>query len=250
MYLLLIFFLILIIPFLVMPGHITAGKKSPYEAIVSSVLIICCGAVIVFMAASMLGKGVFSQLHDFVVDISKVAANDPMVIKALKFENLSAAERVTMVTKVYDAALKLLPSFIVMAGTIVSYIAYIILSKSLSKRSAVKLLPRFREFSFPSGMVLALIIMYMVSWLLTSSGTFSDNSFYVNIDVLFDFVFFIQGMSVVFMLFYVKRIPKAFALILSILMWYIFIGRTIFVMLGMLDLILGFKARMLIKNRK
>ena len=250
MYLLVIFFLILIIPFLVMPKHITANKKSPYEVIVISVLFICCASVLMFMTASMIGKGVFSQRHDFVVDISKMAANDPMVTKALKFEDLSDGERTAMVIKVYDAALKLIPSCIVMMGTIVSYIAYIILSRSLNKRAPVKLMPKFREFTFPNGAVVGLIIMYMLSWLLTSTGTFSDNSFYVNIDVLFDFIFFIQGMSVIFMLFYVKRIPKVFALILSVFMWYIFIGRTIFVMLGMFDLILGFKARLLINNSK
>ena len=109
-------------------------------------------------------------------------------------------------------------------------------------------MPKFREFSVPSGAVFVLIGIYLLVWMLTATETFSDNSYYVNIDLLFDFVFFLQGMSAVFMLFYLKRIPSGFALVLCIVLWNIYIGRTMIVVIGMFDVIFGLKGKMLANN--
>lgn len=250
MYLLLIFLLTIVIPFIVIPKRISAGKKLPYEVVGVSVLTICISAVVVFMVASMAGKGVFSQLHETIAEVSKMAANDPVMVKALKMEALSESERVSMLIKAYDMVLKLIPSFILIVGTLVSYFSYVVLSKSMAKRAEVKLMPKFREFAFPGGAVMALIIMYMISWMMMISGDSSDSSFYMNMDMIFDFMFFIQGMSVIFMLFYVKHIPKALGVILSLVMWNIILGRTMFIMIGMFDLIMGFKIRLLLNSRR
>lgn len=250
MYLLIIMLMTLLIPFVVMPRHITKADQSPYEVIVKSVMAVCAAAATVFMIAGMMGDGVFTQLYKSVEEFSAVAANDANVIKALKLEDTAEADRAGMIAKFYGEALKVLPACIFMLGTIISYIAYIILSRSLNKRSPVNLMPKFREFTFPNGVVMALITIYLITWIMTTSGTFADNSFYLNIDALFDFIFFIQGASVFFMLFYVKRIPKAAAFVLSLLMWYIFIGRTAVVMLGMFDLMFGLKLKMLKNNNR
>lgn len=248
MYLLIIMLMTLFIPFIIMPNYISRADKSPYEIVVKSVMFICAAAAIAFMTAGMTGDGVFTQLYKSVEEFAKAAAQDANVIKSLHLEETAEAERAGMVVKLYGEALKMLPACIFMMGTIISYIAYIILSRSLNKRSPVNLMPRFREFTFPNSAVMALVIVYMFVWIMTTEGTFSDNSFYLNIDVLFDFVFFIQGASVIFMLCYVKRIPKAAAFIFSLAMWYIFVGRTAVVMLGMFDLIFGFKLKMLKSN--
>lgn len=250
MYLLIIMLMTLFIPFIIMPNYISKADRSPYEVIVRSVIFICAAAAITFMTAGMTGDGVFTQLYKSVEEFAGVAAQDDNVIKALHLGKIAEAERANMVAKLYGEALKLLPACIFMLGTIISYIAYIILSRSLNKRSPVNLMPRFREFTFPNGAVMALVMVYMFVWIMTTSGTFADNSFYLNIDVLFDFVFFIQGSSVIFMLCYVKRIPKVAAFIFSLAMWYIFIGRTAVVMLGMFDLIFGFKFKMLKNNTR
>lgn len=249
MYLLIIFFLILIIPFLVMPKYIT-GHKPPYEAVIMSDIIICAVAALTFMIQGMTGEGMFTQLHNAVQDVVGIVANDSSVIKLLGIEELGSSERTELVGRLYDEAFKLIPVVVLMFGAIMSYIAYIIVSRSLSKRSAVVLMPRFREFMLPGGAIFVVIGFYMLVWLLTVSGTFESNSYYLNIDLLFDFIFFVQGMSVVFMLFYLKRIPKGFALVVCLILWYIYIGRTILVVIGMFDVIFGLKGKMIINNGK
>ena len=54
----------------------------------------------------------------------------------------------------------------------------------------------------------------------------------------------------IFMLVYVKHIPKGFALALTIILWYIYTARSIVVMLGIFDLIFSFKYRLLYHESK
>lgn len=244
MQLLIIFFIVLVIPFLVMPKYIYDKRRGPYEAVIMSDIVVCAAVTIFLMIQSATGDGLFTQLHDAIAGTVKMMAGDANVIKAFGMEELTSAERVTALSELYDEVLKLLPMNIFIAGAIVSYIAYILLSRSLAKRGPVELMPKLRDFNFPRRAVIAMLTAYLLVWMLTATEGFSDNSFFVNIDMMFDFFFFLQGMSVIFLLFYLKRIPKGFALILCIVLWYIYIGRTIVVVIGMFDLIAGLKIRM------
>ena len=250
MYLLMILFITVVAPFLVMPRYITKGGRNPYDVVLISVITICAAAAVIFMGASMVGDGVLSQLHGSVEEISKAAAQDPTVIKALKLESHDMAERVKLLTAVYDEALKLIPACIMILSCLTSYIAYLILSKSLSRRGEVSRMPRFREFDMPNTAVFVLVAIYMIVWLATMTGSVENSAFYTNMDLLFDFVMYLQGASVLFMLFYVKHIPKGFALALTIVLWNIYMGRSIIVMLGIFDLIFSFKYRLLYHESK
>ena len=66
---------------------------------------------------------------------------------------------------------------------------------------------------------------------------------YVNMDLIFDFVLSLQGISVVFMLFHMKKLPKTIAVIVIVILWGTYMGRWLLVLLGMFDIILGLKIR-------
>ena len=66
-------------------------------------------------------------------------------------------------------------------------------------------------------------------------------------DMLFNFVFSIQGVSVVLMFCHMKRVPKAVGVVIAVVMWMIYVGRMALLIIGMFDLILGLKRR--IKGR-
>ncbi len=119
--------------------------------------------------------------------------SDPTVVKALNLESHDMAERVKLLVAVYDAALKLIPACIMILACATSYIGYLILSKSLSRRGEVKRMPRFREFDVPNTAVFVLVGIYMIVWLLSMTGFIENNAFYTNMDLLFDFVMYLQG---------------------------------------------------------
>lgn len=245
MYLLMILFIAVIAPFMLMPRRITKIGTDPYEIVLISVASICGAAALIFMVASMTGDGVASQLQSSIEEFAKAAANDPTVVKALKLESHDTAERVKLLTTLYSEALKLIPTCIMIISCLTSYAGYLLLSKSLSRRGAVNRMPRFREFNVPNTAVFVLVAIYIIVWLMTMTGSGEGSGFYINVDLMFDFIFYIQGASVIFMLFYVKRIPKGFALVLALILWYIYMARTIVVTIGIFDLIFGIKHRLL-----
>lgn len=243
MYLLLIYFLIPIIPLIVMPRYIISHKMSPYRTVLQAVIIIMAAAAVIFMAASLSGQGIFSQMHELTKDMSKEFANNPMIVDAFKQTEVSEADRIKMFEQIYDQAFKVLPACIMVMGAVAAYIEYIIISNIMSRRKQVEKMPKFRYFSFPNSAFMGIVGMYFASWVLTRTGVLPNDMLYMNMDVIFDFAFALQGISVVMMFCHMKRIPKALGVVAAIVLWMTLIGKTLLVMLGMLDMVFGFKER-------
>lgn len=243
MYLLLIYFLILVIPLIIMPRYIKSAAMSPYRTVLQATMIIAAAAAVVFMAAAMTGEGVFAQIQGLIEVVSKEAANNQLIVDAFDMASASDAQRTELISQLYKNMFSLMPAYIMVIGAIVSYIEYIIISGVMSRRRQVMRMPKFREFSFPNRAAMGIICMYLLAWILTEAGAFGDDMMYRNIDFLFDFAFAIQGVSVVLMFCHMKRMPKALGVIAAIIMWITLIGKMVLVMLGMLDMIFGFKGR-------
>ena len=248
MYLLLIYFLILVVPIAVMPGYIRTGKMSPYRTVMQATLIVTVMTVIVFMVASMTGEGIFAQLQELIDDMAKELAKNPMIEDSLNLASVSKADRVEVISAIYKSAFAVMPATIMAMSVVVSYIEYIIISKIMSRRvTTVRRMPKFREFTWPGSALMGIMGMYLLSWLLTKTGVFADSMVYMNIDFLFNFMFSLQGVSVVLMFCHMKRIPKAIGIIAAVILWMTYFGRKALLIIGMIDLIFGIKKR--IKGR-
>ncbi len=106
---------------------------SPYRTVMQATLIVTVMTVIVFMVASMTGKGVFAQLQELIDDMAKELANNPMVEDSL---NLASVSKVTdeFISGLYKSAFAVMPATIMAMSAVVSYIEYIIISKIMSRR--------------------------------------------------------------------------------------------------------------------
>lgn len=247
MYLLLIYFLILVVPVAVMPRYIKSGSASPYRIVLYGTIGTAAAIVIVFMAASMSGQGIFAQISGMIETMAAELAKNPMVAETLGMASASQAERTKMLTQLYDNVFAVMPACLMILGLVVSYVEYIIISRIMTRRFQVKRMPKFREFSWPGSAFMGVMGMYLISWVLTATGVFADNMVYMNMDMLFNFVFSIQGVSVVLMFCHMKRVPKAAGVVIAVVMWMIYVGRMALLIIGMFDLILGLKRR--IKGR-
>ena len=244
MYLLLIYFLILVVPIAVMPGYIRTGKMSPYRTVMQATLIVTVMTVILFMVASMTGEGIFAQLQELIDDMAKDLAKNPMIEDSLNLASVSKADRVEVISAIYKSAFAVMPATIMAMSVVVSYIEYIIISKIMSRRVAtVRRMPKFREFTWPGSALMGIMGMYLLSWLLTKTGVFADSMVYMNIDFLFNFMFSLQGVSVVLMFCHMKRIPKAIGIIAAVILWMTYFGRMALLIVGMIDLVFGIKKR-------
>lgn len=248
MYLLVIYFLILVVPIAVMPKSIKAGTLSPYRIVMNSTITITAATVIVFMIATISGQSVFAQIQEMIDLVTKEMARNPMIAETFDMTSMDEVDRAKMFSRIYNSAFEIMPACIMIMGAVISYIEYIIIAKIISKRTIVNKMPKLREFSWPNSAMMGLMGMYLISWILTEMGVFANNMVYMNIDVLFNFAFSIQGVSVVLMFCHMKRVPKAIGVIIAVVMWMSYIGRMVLLMLGMFDLIFGIKRRIRTKN--
>ena len=160
------------------------------------------------MAASLTGSGLFSRIMEDVKDAAGALATDARIAEAFRMTDETVAERKEFLTAAYESVIKLAPFYIMALGAIISYIEYIILSRSLGKRSAVKKMPPFREFSFPPGNCHGSCGHVLHSLDNDHVGDGDSDMLYLNVSAMFDFAFCIQGISVIFMFFHMKRIPR------------------------------------------
>ena len=105
-------------------------------------------------------------------------------------------------------------------------------------------MPKFREFTFPHGTAMAVMIMYIIGWIMLESESEMGEMLFANFSALFDIVFVLQGIAVVLMFFHFKKIPQAIAVVVSGFMVITSIGKTFIVLLGMADMFFGLRMRM------
>ncbi len=244
MYLSVIFILTLVIPFLVMPKHIRLGILPPYRVVLLSIMGICTMAAVILMIASFSGQGVYAQLLDASKIVSEQAASNPAIVEAFGAGGVSEAEMSNILMQMYSKGFLMVPTGILFMGAVTSYVAYIILSRTMSKNGDVKKMPKFREFTFPHGTAMAVMIMYLISWVILDSEAKIGEILYANFSTIFDLVFVLQAIATVFMFFHFKRVPQVVSVIACICMCVSSFGKTFMVLLGMADMFFGLRARM------
>ena len=244
MYLSVIFILTLIIPFLTMPKHIKLGILPPYRVVLLSMMGVCTMAAVIMMIASFSGQGIYAQLLDASKIVSEQAASNPAIIEALGAGGMSEAEVSSFFMTMYSKGFLVVPAGILFMSAVVSYIAYIILSRIIGKNSEVKRMPKFREFSFPHGTAMAVMVMYLIGWIMLDSEAKMGEIMYANFSTIFDIVFVLQGIALVFMFFHFKKVPQVVSVIACACMCVSSFGKTFMVLLGMADIFFGLRARL------
>lgn len=244
MYLTVIFILTIVIPFLTVPKHIKIGILPPYRVVLLSMLGVSVTAVIVLMFASFSGQGLYAQLIEAAKIVSEQAASNEVLKEAFGATEVSDSDMAATLLHLYSKGFLVMPAVIMFMGAVVSYIAYIILSNVIGKKSEVKKMPKFREFTFPHGTAMAVMIMYLVGWILLDAEAQMGEMLYANFSMIFDVVFVLQGIATVMMFFHFKKIPQPISVAVCAFMCITSIGKTFMVLLGMADLFIGLRAKM------
>ena len=241
MILITIFLVIILVPFIVMPRDIKGDKTGPYMSVLKSVIVTLTAVLGLVIAAMISGHPLYDGLHSVTEQVVNVLINEGSYKNIPGFEQLSEADAKKSLLAVYDMMIKRLPAYIAAASLVISYFDYIMLSRSIRKRQPAQIMPPFRDFNYQGNVFLPMILMLLASWLIGKSGGTSAEILYLSINYIFDIAFAIQGASTIFTLCYVRKWPKAVAVITVIVFWNIYILRQALVILGMFDLVFGMK---------
>ncbi len=219
-------------------------KADPYKVVTAGIIYSAAGQLIVIAVAGLMGQSVGEQLQTGIEALSKTLAANSEIMQSLGMDELSEAERVSSLQKIYGNITQMLPASFVIWGAIISYLEYIILYRWLHKKdSGLRRMTPVREFSMKRQAFLCWFGTYFLSYLISLSGFSAGQTVYVNIDYLFRMAFAYQGISFIFYFVYMKKWPKAVAVIAVILLMTQSLGVMGLYLLGFFDLVFGLKGR-------
>jgi len=244
MYVFFIFLIVLIVPPPVMIRSAMKGA-TPYRAVLDGVIAVAVGTVFIFILAAASGQPVGEELKIGLYAAAEILVDNQSVTSALGIADLPYDQRLAVFNTVYDYAVNIFPASIIIWAMPVAYFEYLILAKLINrKQPKFQKLPAFREFGLPRNALIGFIIIFILSWLVMAIGIVPNDTIYENVNLLFEFVFAIQGAAVLFFFCYTRRIPKVVAIIVTILLFNINAGQMVLFLLGITDLAFGLKGRM------
>ncbi len=160
---------------------------------------------------------------------------------------------------VYRYAIATLPATLFVMAIIVTYFEYIIIAKILNGSAARKAgagaddgfsalapipqMPKISRFTLPPSALTGCLVVILLSWGLSGTDTFNGLALNGNVNIVFEFIFCIQGISVLFFLGESKRVSKPVIAVTSVILLGLSLGQTLLFLLGIFDLIFGVKDR-------
>jgi len=137
-----------------------------------------------------------------------------------------------------------LPGTLIVFCLITAYLNYAILSWLIGKTGRkISALPPFRTFSLPKNIFIGALMIYLLSYITANMGIIDKNLIMFSMELLFTFVFSVQGLAVIFYFGYLKKIPGAVLFIISAVFLLTWIGQTILFLLGLVDAALDIRKR-------
>lgn len=220
------------------------NRKAPYKAVFEGIVSGGAGALLVMILASVSGDSIFDTIIDSVKPMAQALAEDGEFIRMMD-PGMSEQERADFVISIYETAASLLPASICILTACVSYVEYIILSKVVRKDGAEGIpMEKFRNFELPGNTVIGWLILFGLAWITSKTEIVNGEMLFANINTLFNFVFCLQGISLLFMLCYIKKAPKGIAVIIILLLMFSGTGKMVLMILGFADLIFRLKEKM------
>jgi len=243
MYTLLILLILIFIPIPVMMRHMLSGRNA-YRGILEGSMSAMTGVALVFLLFwSMTGATFFevlnSAMNQISVDDMNLSSYYAMGMKDLEPDAMRhALENIKEITKLA------LPGTIIVLSMVTAYLNYAVISWAIHKSGKkISLLPPFRSFSLPRNVIMGSLIIYLLSYITVNMGIIDKSLMMFNLEMLFTFVFSIQGLAVIFYFGHSKKIPKLVLIIVSGIFILTWLGQTFLFLLGLTDVVLDIRKR-------
>lgn len=244
MYLEIALIVILILPLPIMAGVIKDGQR-PFRTVSYGAVAAAAGVLIIFIAAYLTGHNISEYLEKAVAAAVDIVQQNPQAMETLGLSDLSAKEAESALTNMYSAVVSFMPSAFLILSAAVSYIEYNILVRiKFRGRGEIKPFAYMRDFSLRPNDVIGWFLIYLASYLLKAMDIGIATSAVMNINALVQAIVALQGISLIFIFFYLRRINRIVPFLISVLLWILPMGRTILFVLGVMDLLMNMRGRM------
>lgn len=244
MYTLITLLIMIVMPIPVMMRYMLTGRNA-YRGILEGSMSAITGVSLLFLAFwSMTGLSYLQALKNAMNQVNFENMQLPSYY-AMGIKELEPASMQLAIDKMKEITTLAVPGIIIIFCIIFAYLNYVVISRVLSKisKKKVSLLPPFRAFSLPKNIVLGSLLIYVLSYITISMGIITEDLIMFNLEMLFTFIFSIQGLAAVFYFGYRKRVPKIVLLLFSVIFFTTWIGQTFLFLLGLTDLVFDLRKR-------
>jgi len=243
MYSNILFLLILILPIPILVYDLRKGIN-PYRAVLEGAVLAGIGVAVVFIVAQMTGNSIGEEVDKTIESMAKILANNDQMAKATGLTDANRADRIAAYESLYSKGAQILPSVLLIASIIVSYIEGLILSHVIRiNKVSVNPMPHLRELTLPKNTIMGWFVIFIASWIMKVMGAGSGDMILANVNTLFEFTFALQGMSLLLLVSHLKKVPKAIPIIVLVVLWLTSIGQSLMFITGILDLIIDLRKR-------
>lgn len=243
MYSLALFLIILLVPAVVILKNI-GRREQAYKVVLQAFVASSVAILILFVVATLTGSSLgeyFAATVDQMIPI--LMSNDGLSGNPI-FSDMTPAEIKTQLSLIYTMMINSLPGYLLVVASLTSYFEYTFISKLISgKIPDVQKMPTFSTFTWPKSGVWGWLIIFGGSWILSNALDFGSLVL-LNVQILMEYYFFIQGAAVVFFFAARKGWPKFVPPLVVAVFALSPISRGIIFMLGLIDLILNLRNRM------
>ncbi|HML35965.1 MAG TPA: DUF2232 domain-containing protein [Bacillota bacterium] len=249
MYTLLILLVMIFIPIPVMMRYMLSGRNA-YRGILEGSLSAIMGVSLIFLVFwAMTGVTFFEALTHSLNQINISDMNMGGYYFGMKEFSPDTMERALDSMK---EMMKLaVPGTLIVFCMVIAYVNYAAISWFIRKTGKkVSALPPLRAFSLPKNILIGSLIVYLLSYITVNMGIIDKSLMMFNLEMLFTFVFSIQGLAVIFCFGYIKKIPKFVLLIISAIFIFTWLGQTFLFLLGLSDIVLNIRKRISQTNFK
>ena len=219
-------------------------RERPYFAIGYGITSGTVAILLVFAIAFLAGRSFGAQMDTYIDNMVGIIVDNKDMLTSIGMEQVSAAKAVSVLTDMYKSLAVLLPSVLIIFVTVVSYIEYNIMVKiRYAQSSGYRPYAYMRNYTLRHNDVMGWFIIYLISYLMKFAGIGIGEIAVMNINILVNTVISIQAMGLIFFVTYVKQRPKIFAVIITLCLWLIPMGKSILFIIGIFDLLLNLRGK-------
>lgn len=205
-------------------------KEDPYKACVDGAIGAGVAMVLVYILAAQGGSGIGQEIALAGEEMTKMLPSDQRDAVGALFEKSADG----------------IPGTMLILAALCSYGEYILLSRIVKTGGEHGLkMPPIRELHLSRSVIRGWLIIIILSWVIRFSGFSGGTLVMVNVNILFEFTFALQGISLLFLWTHLKKVAKAVPVIATILLWFLPAGMTLLFIAGLADLFVGLRKRII-----
>ena len=216
------------------------NRKSSIEILAASSLVFFL--TILLIAGYMSGVSGINIANKLENNFKSILTIQVDFFKEMGLTNFELLKVKDLLEGMYKSMLLTVPSIVIIASLIISYVNYYVSVIVLRKIGiGVINIPRFSKFRLPNNIVPGILVMFLGAYLTKNIEGFSYETILANLILLIGFMLYVQGLSVIDFLMNKRRIVFPLRIVFLLIIVFFTPLVSIILLLGLLDILIDFR---------